>query len=91
MGITHIGAALTIIFGLWMMSYSWGGYLSQGWMHAKLFFVLLLLGYHHWCMRLVKDFKEDNNKHSEKWYRFFNEAPALVLVVVVILVIVKPF
>ncbi len=88
---THIGGSLAALFGVWTLTFSWEGYLSQGWMHAKLFFVALLIGYHVWCARLVKAFREDRNTHDERWYRLFNEAPSVILIVVVILVVVKPF
>jgi putative membrane protein len=51
----------------------------------------VLLGYHHYCARLVRAFAEDRNPHSERFYRMFNEVPAVLLILVVILVVVKPF
>ena len=89
--LTHIGGGLTAIFGLTMLFTHWGSYMSQGWMHAKLFFVVLLIGYHLWCARLVIHFRENRNQHTEKWYRWFNELPALILIIVILLVIVRPF
>lgn len=53
--------------------------------------MVLLLGYHHWCMKIVKTFKNDANTRSHVWYRWFNEAPVVSLIAIVILVIVKPF
>lgn len=67
------------------------GWLSMGWMHAKLFLVVLLLGYHHACGRLLKRFAADDNRHGHTWYRWFNEAPVLALVGIVLLVVIKPF
>lgn len=90
-GIATPGGVLTIAFGLWMLSLSWDGYLSAGWMHAKLALVALLIGYHIWCGKLLLDFKRDRNAKSHVWFRWFNEAPVLILIGVVILVIVKPF
>lgn len=90
-GIATPGGVLTIAFGLWMLFSSWDGYLSAGWMHAKLALVALLIGYHIWCGKLLLDFKRDRNAKSHIWFRWFNEAPVLILVGVVILVIVKPF
>lgn len=87
-GIMTPGALLTIIFGLWLwLGYSIGG----GWMHAKLFFVLILVAYHAYCGKLVNDFKHDRNRHGHVFYRWFNEFPVLILFAVVILVVVKPF
>ena len=88
-GIMTPGALLTIVFGLWL----WLGWFrgASGWLHAKLLLVLLLIGYHLWCAILVRDFARDQNAKSHRWYRWFNEVPAAVLFLVVILVVVKPF
>ena len=82
------GAVLTIVFGLWL----WLGYgISGGWLHAKLFLVLILVIYHLYCGKLVKDFKHDRNRFGHPFYRWFNEFPVLILFAVIILVVVKPF
>ena len=60
------------------------------WMHAKLFFVLLLIAYHHICYSLLKKFRAGANTKSGIWYRWFNEVPVILLVVIVALVIFKP-
>jgi putative membrane protein len=60
------------------------------WMHAKLFFVLLVIGYHHACWSLLKKFRTGMNTKSGVWYRWFNEVPVLLLVVIVALVLFKP-
>lgn len=60
------------------------------WMHAKMFFVLLVIGYHHACWGLLKKFRNDANTHSGVWYRWFNEAPVLLLLIVTALVVIKP-
>jgi protoporphyrinogen IX oxidase len=87
-GIMTPGGVLTIVFGLWL----WLGYgISGGWMHAKLLLVGLLVIYHLLCGRMVADFKRDRNRHGHVFYRWFNEAPVLLLAGVVVLVIVKPF
>jgi putative membrane protein len=81
-------ALLALVFGLWL----WLGYgISGGWLHAKLALVVLLIGYHHYCGRLLRDFAQGRNRHSHVWYRWFNEVPVLILFAVVILVVVKPF
>ncbi len=64
---------------------------GNGWMHAKLLIVLLLLGYHHACGRILKRFERGDNQRSHVWFRWFNEAPVLMMVVAVVLVVVKPF
>lgn len=87
-GIMAPGAVLTIVFGLWL----WLGYgIGGGWLHAKLVLVVALIAYHLWCGKLIKDFKQHRNTRSHVWYRWFNEVPAVILLVVVILAVVKPF
>ncbi|RTZ57999.1 MAG: protoporphyrinogen oxidase HemJ [Gammaproteobacteria bacterium] len=79
---------LTLVFGTWL----WLGYgITGGWLHAKLFLVALLLGYHHACGRLMKKFARDENTRSHVFYRWFNEVPIVLLLGVVVLVVVKPF
>ncbi len=81
-------AVLALLFGTWL----WLGYgFKGGWLHAKLALVAGLIGYHLYCGKLVKMFAEDRNTRSDKFYRFFNEAPVLILTAVTILVTVKPF
>lgn len=81
-------AVLALGSGIWL----WRGYgFTGGWVHAKLTLVAILIGYHFYCGKLLSDFSHDKNKHSHIWYRWFNEIPVLVLTLVVILVVVKPF
>jgi len=61
------------------------------WMHVKLTCVLLLLGYHHACGSLLKKFEQGKNQRSHVWFRWFNEIPVMLLLVVLIMVVVKPF
>jgi putative membrane protein len=82
---------ITVIFGLWIMYLSWDAYATSLWLWIKLAAVVVLLGYHHYCSRLIKAFASDKSPHSERFYRVFNEIPALVLILIVILVVVKPF
>ena len=78
--------------GLWLwLGYGIGLGAGNGWMHAKLLLVLLILGYHHACWRMLMAFRGGANRRTHVWYRWFNEAPVIMLVVVVILVVVKPF
>ena len=81
----------TVVFGVWLISYNASGYFSQGWMHAKLFLVAILIVYHFYCGHLVKVFRDDRNTRSHVFYRWFNELPVLILLAVVILAVVKPF
>lgn len=80
----------TFIFGGILISYSPEYYLSSTWFHIKLTLVLVLAAYHGLCGRMVKRFAADDNSKGHVYYRWFNEFPVLVLVVVVILVVVKP-
>jgi len=64
-------------------------FLKQPWMHAKLGFVALLLGYHFYCKRLMRQLEENTCKWGSKQMRAMNEAPTLLLVVIVMLVIFK--
>jgi protoporphyrinogen IX oxidase len=86
-----LGGTLAALFGILMLASLPGYYLRMGWMHAKLGLVLLLVGYHIWCRKLVQAFAEDRNPHSQRWYRWFNEAPSVLLIAIVILAVVKPF
>nr|WP_298169766.1 protoporphyrinogen oxidase HemJ [uncultured Pseudomonas sp.] len=81
----------TLIFGIWLISLNPGYYFSQGWMHAKLALVVLLIAYHHICGAQLKRFVRGENQRSHVFYRWFNEAPVLALLAIVILVVVKPF
>jgi protoporphyrinogen IX oxidase len=90
MRFTTILAVPAVVLGLWL----WLGYgigRGSGWMHAKLAIVVLVLAYHHMCGRLLKRFESNRNARNHVWYRWFNEAPVLMLVAAVVLVVVKPF
>jgi len=87
-GIMTPSAMVAVTLGLWL----WLGFgFSGGWLHAKLALVTVLLIYHGYCGKLLRDFRDDRNRHSHVFYRWFNEFPVLILVAVVILVVVKPF
>ena len=87
-GIMTPGAVLTGIFGVWLWL-GWG--VGGGWLHAKLALVALLAGYHLWCGKLLDDFRRDRNRHTHVWYRWFNEAPVVLLLAIVLLAVLKPF
>ncbi|MBL4610645.1 MAG: protoporphyrinogen oxidase HemJ [Pseudomonas sp.] len=89
-GIMLPSMVLVIGLGIWMLMLM-PAWLTQGWMHAKLSLVVALVVYHFSCAVLLKQFAEDRNTRSHVFYRWFNEAPVLVLVGAVILVVVKPF
>jgi len=85
-------AVPALALGLWLwLGYGIGRGPGNGWMHAKLFVVVLTLGYHHACWLLLGKFRRGANHRSHVWYRWFNEAPVLLLLAAVVLVVVKPF
>ena len=91
LGITSLGALLTIVFGTLLLVVWLPGLLSTSWMQWKLLLVLGLFGYHLWCARIVRTFRADANTRSHVWYRWFNEVPVAFLFGIVVLVIVRPF
>lgn len=88
--ITTIGMLGTWIFGLWTLALV-PAHLQAGWMHLKLVLVLVLSGYHGWLKTRLRAFSEQRNDKSARFYRIANEIPALALVAIVILVVVRPF
>jgi putative membrane protein len=88
--IMTLGAALAVLFGISMIVAA-PGYLHFGWLHVKLILVAVLIGYHVWCHALMTALRDGRNVHSQRWYRMFNEAPALLLIAIVVLAVVKPF
>ncbi|AWC21480.1 protoporphyrinogen oxidase HemJ [Aminobacter sp. P9b] len=80
---------VTWVFGLWL---AWKGFdFSGGWLHAKLTAVLLLSGVHGYLSASVRRFAEDRNEKPSRHWRIVNEIPTVLMVVIVILVVVKPF
>lgn len=78
--------------GLWLwLGYGIGRGPGNGWMHAKLLIVLLVIGYHHSCAVLLRKLVANTCHKSHRWFRFYNEVPVLLLMGAVILVVVKPF
>jgi putative membrane protein len=87
LGIMTPGAVLTVVFGTWL----WVGWNFSGkWLVAKLVLVLALLVYHVWCGLLLLEFRDDRNRRSHVWYRWFNEVPTVLLFLIVFLVVLKP-
>ncbi len=85
-------AVPALVLGLWLwLYYGIGKGPGNGWMHAKLLLVLLLLGYHHSCGSILRKFEAGLMQRSHVWFRWFNEAPVLMMLVAVCLVVVKPF
>lgn len=86
---TTILAVPAVGLGLWLWLGWWPS--ATGWMHAKLLVVALVLAYHLYCARLLKQLAADTCQRSHRWFRWFNEIPVLLLIAAVILVVVKPF
>lgn len=87
--IMSIGAILTWVFGLWLLFGWWSSYLGAGWMQIKLAGVAGLSAYHLFCWKLVREFRHDPSKRSQIWLRLFNEVPAVFLILIVLLVVVR--
>jgi putative membrane protein len=79
----------TWLLGLWLVYDS--GFYRSGWFHAKFALVIVLSGLHGFLARTVKDFAVDKNRRSAKFYRIINEVPAVLMALIVILAVVKPF
>lgn len=77
------------LFGLWLMvlTEAW----TQGWFISKLFMVCLLTFFHIVAVKWVREFDADRRHRSQRFYRIVNEIPAVLMVIIVILVIVRPF
>jgi len=85
-----IGAVASVALGAAMLVAA-PIYLGLGWLRVKLLLVLLLVAYHLYCYKLMRDFAGNRNARSAKWYRVFNEVPSLLLIAIVLLAVVKPF
>lgn len=84
-------AVLTVVFGFALVSLNASYYFSQGWFHAKLLLVSLLIIYHFACGHFRQRLADDNCDKSHVFFRWFNEAPVLVLLGAIILVVARPF
>ena len=82
---------LAWIFGLLMLATPGIVDWSEGWIYVKLAAVVLMSGLHGQLSRWRKDFEADRNRRSARFYRLVNEVPTVLLIVIVIMVIVKPF
>jgi putative membrane protein len=88
--IMTIGAMLALAFGLAMTLLA-PEYLESRWLQVKLALVGGLIAYHLWCYALMRQLRARTNRHSDRWYRWFNEIPTLLLIAIVVLAVVKPF
>ena len=83
---------LTVVFGLWMLyDYAWAAWGHMLWLHIKITLVALLVVYHFWCGKIMKTFARNDNKRSDRWFRWFNEAPVVILLAIIYLASMKPF
>jgi putative membrane protein len=73
------------------VDYAWAAYAGTGWMHAKLGLAVVLIAYHVYPGKLLRDFKLDQNVDGHVFYRWINEFPVLILIAIVLLAVVKPF
>lgn len=89
--ITTPGAILTTGFGFCLLSFHYEAYSHMMWLHIKLILVASLWLYHFCCGYIVYRFKINANPYSEKFYRFFNEYPTLILLAVIFLVYLRPW
>ncbi|MCC8403489.1 CopD family protein [Paraburkholderia sp. MMS20-SJTN17] len=83
-------AVPAIACGLWLWLFIGIGS-GEGWIHAKVGVVVLLVIYNVYCGVLLRRFERGENRRSDKWYRMFNELPVLGMLVAVALVVIKPF
>ncbi|MFT6106383.1 MAG: putative membrane protein [Rickettsiales bacterium] len=79
----------SFVSGVWLIYFI--GFSSGGWLHAKILLVLILAGFHGFLSKCRKNFVAGSNKKSEKFYRIINEVPAVLMVAIVFLVVLKPF
>lgn len=88
-GLMNLASALAVIFGVTLLVLT-PAWLHERWLHLKLLLVLGLVVYHIYCGRLLSRFADGTNTRPARWFRWFNEVPALLLVLIVLLVILKP-
>ncbi|MCK2185019.1 protoporphyrinogen oxidase HemJ [Halomonas getboli] len=89
-GIMTPSMIAVLVFGGWLLALN-PGWLSQGWMHAKLTLVAALVAYHHVCLIYLKQFADDRCTRSHRYFRIFNELPVIALLLIVLLAVLKPF
>jgi len=90
-GIATPAMVATLVFGVWLVSFATEHYFAQGWFKTKLALVALLVVYHFACRQLMRQFQAGLNTRQHLFYRWFNEAPVLLLIGIVVLVVVKPY
>jgi len=81
----------TVLFGGLLLGVPGLVDFHQGWFHTKLLLVVLLFGYHGMLMRWRREFATDRNRRPARFYRMVNEIPAILMIGIVIMVVVRPF
>ena len=89
-GIMTPSAVVAVAFGLWLVVLNWSYYFSAFWFPLKLVLVSALIAYHVYCGFISRRFQRDENPRTHVFYRWFNEFPIIVLVIIVVLVMVRP-
>lgn len=89
--IMNPAALATFLFGGILVADQWDSLWSEGWAWVKLACIIGLAVCHEKMKKHQRIFAEDNNTHSQKYYRVFNEVPTVLMIVLVIMVVVKPF
>jgi putative membrane protein len=89
-GIATPSMLVTIALGIWLASFNWDYYQTATWFWLKVGLVVALVGYHHMCARYMRLLREESSSHSHVFFRWFNEAPVLILIAVVLLVELQP-
>ncbi|MBV1706846.1 MAG: protoporphyrinogen oxidase HemJ [Hyphomicrobiales bacterium] len=88
----YIALPAMIVVWLTGLTMAWqAGFFLAPWLHAKLTLVVIMSGMHGWFSRMAKDFAADNNQRPERFFRIINEVPTVLMILIVILVVVKPF
>ncbi len=86
-GIMTPSMAVTIVLGIYLTTIvGFNGF----WLHIKLALVFILVAYHIYCGKLMRKFANDENTHGHVFYRWFNEFPVVLLIIIIILAVVKP-
>jgi putative membrane protein len=81
-----------LVLGVWLwLGFGTDRFSGRHWLHAKLFLVVLVIGYHHACRSLLRKFEQFTNQRSERWFRVFNEVVIVLFAAIVVLVVGQPF
>ena len=81
----------TLLFGIWALVETWQAYGAAAWLWTKIALVVLLIGYHHYCLRIMRNLAGGIPVPGDRFLRLFNEIPTAVLILVTVLAVVKPF